>query len=112
MRKQARLLNHVTDSSTQPNRIPLRCWPSFYENLARRRRSQCVNQLESSGFSRAAAAQKNERLTAVHLEIQTRDQLRAFRKAVRNVAELDGKTVFGREIGAHRKMNVRWRAAG
>ena len=74
MRKQPRLLNHVTDVAAQRDRIPVERGAAFDEHLAVGRLGEAVDQLERCGFSCAAAAEQNEGLAARHGEAHVLQQ--------------------------------------
>jgi len=69
VRKQAAVLDHITDAATQPNWIPLRDAPIFEAHLARRRRQQSVHHLEQRRFSRTAAPEQHQGFVRIEAQV-------------------------------------------
>ena len=89
MREQSHVLNHVTDASAQTNQIALSLGRrTFHPYLTCRRRQQPIDQLERCRLARTAAAQENQRLATLHLQIKP-ESTWVSRDPVRHVAEFN-----------------------
>ncbi len=60
MREKSGLLDHVADAAAQRDGIPFESASSFHTYFAVVRFDEAIDQLERSGFSGSAAAQKNQ----------------------------------------------------
>jgi hypothetical protein len=83
VRKQPNLLEHIADSSSQRDRIPLPGVASFDKDAAGVRQQKAVDQLEHRRLAGAAAADEGDRFTRTNREVQI------IEHDARTVAETD-----------------------
>ncbi len=95
MRKQADLLDHISNAPSKFNRIPLANRTAVHTKLAGTWGQELVDQLQSGGFAGTAASQQNKGFTTKHFEIEVVEQFAAVIEQVGDVAKLD------RELGRH-----------
>ena len=69
VREEAAVLDDVSHAAAQQHWVPLRRGAAFEFNGARGGRDQAVDGLEESGFAGSAAAQENDGLAFVDLEV-------------------------------------------
>ena len=95
VRKEPGVLDHVSDSAPQTDGVPFGRRPAFYQDFAPGRGYQVVDKFQGCCLARATASEQDERLGSSDLKIQAAQQLRAFTKAVGNVAKLNRRSVLG-----------------
>ncbi len=117
MRKQSGLLNHVTDVAAERDGVPVERGAALDEHLAVGWLGEAVDELERRGFSRAAAAEKNQGLAAPHREAHVLQQDLTGGQTVTGVAKFDNGFGAGARVDAHgegsipryRRMSLRTR---
>jgi hypothetical protein len=88
VRKQADLLDDIAGIAAQPDQIDLVSRYTIDANLAGGLPHQAEDELESRGFTRAAAAQQNQSFPGGNLQIEIRKNLRVAH-AIRHILEFD-----------------------
>ena len=89
VRKEPNILDGVSDMAAELDHVPLARWAAVDQQLAARRFQKAVDQLESGGLPRSAAAEEREDFAALDFEIQIAQDGAAIGEMVGNVTEFD-----------------------
>src|SRR5262249_32609565 len=90
MRKQADFLQYVTDATSEPDRIPIRCRAAFDPHDARLWQEQLVDQFENRRLASAAAADERERLATFDGKRKAIERQRPVPVTEADIGEFDG----------------------
>src|ERR1043165_8744263 len=96
MRKQPAFLNHITNSPSQRDRIPLNRALALDHNLARSRRIQPIHELQRRRLPTPRLAEQNQCFTLRHTQIEFgNDRRRSVRKREVDVVKLNELMIGG-----------------
>ena len=91
VREEPDVLQHVSDASPQPDRIPFGSVAALDNDAAPGRQQQAVDQSENRRFSSAAAADDGRRLPGRDRQVETAQDRGAARMRERDILEVDDR---------------------
>ena len=91
MRKEARILDHVTDPTPQPDQVPGGGGYTLDRDLAGARQEQAVHHFQGGGLARPATTQEHQSLAGLHIETEIVQNI-FLTEASRNLSEGDKRT--------------------
>ena len=89
MGEKTHLLDHISDASSEPDRIPIPSGTTFDVDLAAARIEQAVDQLERGCLSAAAPPQQDKGLAPMNFQVQVGEHP-VPEYGVRDLNKLDG----------------------
>ena len=97
VRKQADILEHVADATSEPDAVPLARVTAFDPDRSRYRQQQTIDQLEDGGLAGAAPSHEHHDFAGADRQRESVEQRRAVRVAEFGLVETNGGVRIHRE---------------
>ena len=103
MRKEAGVLNDVSEMAAQANGVPFGGGAAFNEHLPCRREKEPIDKLEKGGFATTAAAEEDQCFSGMNAEGYPGKNggVLCRRNTIRNIAKLDDRLCKHRNFRIH-----------
>jgi len=101
VRKEADILNGISDAAAKSDEVPFPGRFALHRDVAAGGDEQAVNKFQRRGFARPAAPEENKGLSNLDVEIQIAEQFMAAIELIGHAAELDGglgKRIRGNDL--------------